>query len=61
MFQNYQGTLEDLNEVDVFKLNNAFILNSREDVKICCRTIKETLKNLGKVDVLEPKQWIHFE
>jgi hypothetical protein len=44
MFQDYQGTLEDLNEVDVLKLNNAFILNSREDVKNMLHDYQGNLK-----------------
>jgi hypothetical protein len=33
--------LEDLNNTNVFKPNNAFILKSCGDIKICWRTINE--------------------
>ncbi len=33
MLKDYQGTLKDLDKVDVFNPNNAFILHSHANVK----------------------------
>ncbi|CAM6013241.1 unnamed protein product [Sphagnum balticum] len=47
MLSDYQGALKDLNKADFFEPNNAFTLQSCEDVK-------KMLEDLDKANVLEP-------
>ncbi len=46
--------MKDLDKADVFEPNNAFILQSRADVKMMLEDCQRALEDLDKADVLEP-------
>jgi tetratricopeptide (TPR) repeat protein len=52
--EKYQGTLEDLDNVDVFEPNNAFTLRSHGKVKHMLDDHQGALDNFDKADVLDP-------
>jgi len=54
MLEDYQGALKDLHKVNVLETNNAFILQSRENVKKMLKDYQGPLEDLNKVNALEP-------
>jgi tetratricopeptide (TPR) repeat protein len=58
MLEDYQGALEDLDKANVFKPNNAFILQSCGPTKNMLKDYQGTLEDLDKVDVLDPNNVI---
>jgi len=54
MFDEYQGTLEDLDKANVLDPNNASTLRSRGNVKYMLDDYQGALEDLDKVNVLEP-------
>jgi len=55
MLDDYHKTLKDLDKVNIFKINNAFILKTHGKIKRMLNDYHETLQDLDKVDVLKPK------
>jgi tetratricopeptide (TPR) repeat protein len=54
MLKDYQGTLKDLDKVDVFNPNNAFILHNRGNVKTMLDDYEKALEDFDKANVLDP-------
>ncbi len=54
MLKDYQGALDDPDKVDVFQLNNASTLNTREGIKYMLDDYQGTLEDLDKADVFKP-------
>jgi tetratricopeptide (TPR) repeat protein len=52
MLKDYQGTLEDLDKVNVLEPNNAITLRWYGDVKKMSKDYQGALEDLNKADVL---------
>jgi hypothetical protein len=54
MSDDYQGTLEEFDKVDVLEKNNAITLKTHENVKGMSNDYQGALENVDKVDILQP-------
>jgi hypothetical protein len=58
MLGDYQRTLQELDKVDVFELNNTSIWRIHGGVEYMLDDYQGALEDLDKVNVLEPKNVI---
>ncbi len=54
MLDDYQGALEDLEQVDVLEPNNASSLRTRGNVKRMLKAYQGALETIDKVHQLQP-------